>query len=132
MSMNTSIYNNAHNILTIFDVLPNFPFTTSETNAVISSKHGMNELPHKQMNNLRLKIFILWMIVSCYSHTFFYPYDPFHSFKRDGYIHNTYVEIVKLNMWQSKSFNDSSSLKNFIDNLISAELLDYFLTLMHR
>ena len=59
MSMNTSIYNNAHNILTIFDVLPNFPFTTSETNAVISSKHGMNELPHKQMNNLRLKIFIL-------------------------------------------------------------------------
>ena len=47
MSMNTSIYNNVHNILTIFDVLPNFPFTTSETNAVISSKHGMNELPHE-------------------------------------------------------------------------------------
>ena len=47
MSMNTSIYNNVHNILTIFDVLPNFPFTKSETNAVISSKHGMNELPHE-------------------------------------------------------------------------------------
>ena len=28
---NTSIYNQFHNILRLFDVLPNFPFTPSET-----------------------------------------------------------------------------------------------------
>ena len=29
--INFHIYNHGHNILRIFDVLPNFPFTTSET-----------------------------------------------------------------------------------------------------
>ena len=30
LSLRTPIYNQFHNILRLFDVLPNFPFTTSE------------------------------------------------------------------------------------------------------
>ena len=37
-------YNRFHNILRLFDVLPNFPFTTSET--IITYKHGIYELPN--------------------------------------------------------------------------------------
>ena len=41
------IYNHFHNILRLLDVLPNFPFTTSETMAIITCKHGMYELPYE-------------------------------------------------------------------------------------
>ena len=47
-------YNHFPNILRLFDVLPNFPFTTSETMkrcAIITYKHSIYELPH-----LRLRI----------------------------------------------------------------------------
>ena len=32
-----------HNILRLFDALPNIPFTTSET--IITYKHGIHQLP---------------------------------------------------------------------------------------
>ena len=44
--------NHFHNILRLFDVLPNFPFTKSEMKRAFSNKHGIYELP----NDLRLKI----------------------------------------------------------------------------
>ena len=37
-----------------FDVLPNFPFTTSETRTIITYKHGIYELLHELPNNVRL------------------------------------------------------------------------------
>ena len=48
----------------LFDVIPNFPFTTSETmwrrRAIITYKHGIyelpHELPHESPNYLRLRI----------------------------------------------------------------------------
>ena len=43
-------------ILRLFDVLPNFPFTTSETMRDFSYKHGIYELPHELPNDLRLRI----------------------------------------------------------------------------
>ena len=43
-------YNQFHNIFRLFGVLPNFPFTTSET-------MGDYELPHELPNHLRLRIF---------------------------------------------------------------------------
>ena len=46
-------YNQFHNILRLFDVLPNFPFTASETMVVITYKHGIYELPHELPNDLR-------------------------------------------------------------------------------
>ena len=39
-----------HNILRLFDVSPNFPFTTSEA----MREHGIYELPHELLNNVRL------------------------------------------------------------------------------
>ena len=51
-----STYNHFHNTLRLFDVLPNFPFTTSETMQIIAYKHGIYELPHEFPNNLRLRI----------------------------------------------------------------------------
>ena len=50
------IYNHFENILRLFDVLPNFPFTTSETIAILIYKHGIYELPHELLNDLRLSI----------------------------------------------------------------------------
>ena len=50
------IYNHFENILRLFDVLPNFPFTTSETIAILTYKHGIYELPHELLNDLRLSI----------------------------------------------------------------------------
>ena len=50
------IHNHGHNILRLFDTLPNFLFTTSETKRVISNKHGIYELPHELPNDLRLRI----------------------------------------------------------------------------
>ena len=48
-------YNQFHNILRLLDVLLNFPFTTSETLAIIIDKRGVNELPHGLPNDLRLR-----------------------------------------------------------------------------
>ena len=46
--------NHFHNILRLLDVLPNSPFTTSEM--IITYKHGIYELPHELLNDLRLRI----------------------------------------------------------------------------
>ena len=43
-------YNHFNNNLRFFDVLPNFPFTTSET------MRDLYELPHELTNDFRLKI----------------------------------------------------------------------------
>ena len=44
-----------HKILRIFDVLPNVPFTTSETmRDHYFYKHGIYNLPHELTNDLRL------------------------------------------------------------------------------
>ena len=48
-------YNHFYNILRLSDVLPNFPFTTSET--MRDYKYGMYELPNELSNDLRLRIF---------------------------------------------------------------------------
>ena len=53
--MKPHIYNQFHNILRLFDVLPNFPFTTSETMAIITYKHGIYRLPLELPNNLRIR-----------------------------------------------------------------------------
>ena len=45
-----------HNILRPFDVLPNFPFTTSETMRKVTYKHGIYEFPQELPSNLRLRI----------------------------------------------------------------------------
>ena len=55
-------YNQFHNILRLFDVLTNFPFTTSERCASITYKHGMYELPRELTNDLRLKILVNYEI----------------------------------------------------------------------
>ena len=49
------ICNHFHNILGLFDVLPNFPFTTSEM-MHITDKQGRYELPHKLPKDLRFRI----------------------------------------------------------------------------
>ena len=52
-------HNDFHNILRLFDVLTNFPFTTSETmrcETIITYKHYMYELPRELSNNLGLRI----------------------------------------------------------------------------
>ena len=49
-------YNHFHNILRLFDVLPNVPFTTSKMmvyTSYITYKRGIYELPHKLPNDLR-------------------------------------------------------------------------------
>ena len=52
-----SDYNQLHNILRLFDVLPNFPFTQVTLCAIITyNKHRIYELPHQLPNNLRLRI----------------------------------------------------------------------------
>ena len=51
-----------HNILRLFDILPNFPFTTSERILIISIKYGIHELPHELLNALRLRILGNWEI----------------------------------------------------------------------
>ena len=45
-------YNHFHNILRLFDVLPNFPLIASETCAIITYKHGIYEFPQELPNNL--------------------------------------------------------------------------------
>ena len=49
--------NHFHNILRLFDVFPNFPFTTCDKRcAIIIYKNGTYELPHELPNDLRLRI----------------------------------------------------------------------------
>ena len=48
--------NQFENILRLFDVLPIFPFTSSETMPIFTYKHGIYELPPDLPNNLRLRI----------------------------------------------------------------------------
>ena len=52
----TQFYNLGHNILRLFDVLPNFPFTTG-------NKHGIYDLPHELPHDLRLGILGNWKIL---------------------------------------------------------------------
>ena len=44
-------YNQFHNILRLFDVLLNFPYTTSKTMGHFSYKHGISKMPHELPNN---------------------------------------------------------------------------------
>ena len=53
--LSKAVYNHFYNILRLFAVLPNFPFTTSETMGDYY-KDGMYELPHELPNDLRLRI----------------------------------------------------------------------------
>ena len=53
---NTSIYNQFHNILRLFDVLPNFLSLQVKRCAIITYKHGIYDLPHYLPNDLRLRI----------------------------------------------------------------------------
>ena len=54
---NDNFCNHFHSILRLFDVLPNFPFTTSEAMCtIITYEHGIYELPHELPNNLRLRV----------------------------------------------------------------------------
>ena len=46
---------NFHNILRLFDVLPNFLSPKVKQSTIISNKHGLYELPHKLLNNSRLR-----------------------------------------------------------------------------
>ena len=47
-------YNRLHIILRLFDALPNFAFTTSETMRVITYKHGIYELRHELLIDSKL------------------------------------------------------------------------------
>ena len=47
-------YDHFHNILRPFDVLLNFPFTTSEAMRNYYYKRGIYELPHELLKDLRL------------------------------------------------------------------------------
>ena len=53
--MSEAFYNNLHNILRLFDVLPNFLSPQVKRCAIITYKHGMYELPHELPNDLRLR-----------------------------------------------------------------------------
>ena len=53
---NTECYNYFHNILRVFDVLPNFLSPPVRRCKVINSKHGIYELSHELPNNLRFRI----------------------------------------------------------------------------
>ena len=48
--------NHFHNTLRRFDVLLNFRYTTKETSAHISNKHGIYKMPHELLNDLRQSI----------------------------------------------------------------------------
>ena len=49
-------YNHGNNIVGLFDVLSNFPFTSSERNAIISNKQCVYELPHELSNDLKQEL----------------------------------------------------------------------------
>ena len=48
-------YNYVHNILRLFDILPNFLSTTSETERKFSNKRGIYEFSHELPNDVRLR-----------------------------------------------------------------------------
>ena len=48
-------YNQFHNILRLFDVLPNFPFTQVKRWMIITYKHGIYKVPHELPNDLRVR-----------------------------------------------------------------------------
>ena len=50
------IYNHFHNILGLFDVLPNFRSPQVKRCAIITYRHGINAVPRKLPNALRLRI----------------------------------------------------------------------------
>ena len=45
-----------HNVLRLFDVLPNFPYTQVKRCAIVIYKHSIYELPHELPKDLRLRI----------------------------------------------------------------------------
>ena len=49
-------YNDAHNILRLFDILPNFSATTSKMKRIITKKRDIYELSHELQDELRLRI----------------------------------------------------------------------------
>ena len=49
-----------HNILRLFDVLPNFPSTTNEKSVIIRIKYGIYELTHELFSDIRLRILENW------------------------------------------------------------------------
>ena len=49
------MYNHGQNILRLFNVLPNFPYTTSKRSMIISNKHGMYELPQNLAKEMSQK-----------------------------------------------------------------------------
>ena len=50
------IYNQFHNILRLFNVLPSFPLPQVKRCVIITYKHALYELPHELPNDLRLRI----------------------------------------------------------------------------
>ena len=48
--------NHGLNILRLFDVLPNLASPQVKRSAIISNKHGIQELSHELLNDLRLSI----------------------------------------------------------------------------
>ena len=54
--VNGSHYNQFHNFLRLFDVLPNFLSPEVKRWTIITYKHGIYELLHELSNNLRLRI----------------------------------------------------------------------------
>ena len=52
--LSKNIYNQFHNNLRLFNVLQNFPFTTSEMMWIITYKHGIYELSQELPKDLRL------------------------------------------------------------------------------
>ena len=51
-----STYNHFHNILRLFDVLPNFISPQVKRCVIITYEHGIYELSHELLNDLRLRI----------------------------------------------------------------------------
>ena len=49
-------YNHFHNILRLSDVLPIFVLPKVKQCAIVTYKHGIYEMPHKLLNDLRLRI----------------------------------------------------------------------------
>ena len=55
MSAISEIYNRAHNILELADILPNISLTTSETRVIITNKIGKYQWTGELPNNTRLE-----------------------------------------------------------------------------
>ena len=49
-------YNHGNNIVGLFDVLPNFLSPQVKRSGIISNKQDLYKLPHKLLNDLRLRI----------------------------------------------------------------------------